>query len=220
MEKPRRIKRKELHAKKISYKKIIFLLVVFFSIISVAYSFLGSNEEVFTTTTNEKQDLVVEQSVEDKEQLSLKSEPIVKENNLNVSKQGLNILIDKSDYKLYLLDGGTILKEYDVAVGKNYGDKEKPGDMRTPIGHFIVDEIIDSSFWTHDFKDGKGEIEGAYGPWFFSLETPWDGIGVHGTHDPNSIRTNVSEGCVRMHNSDLIELKEKVFVGLPVEIRE
>ena len=62
------------------------------------------------------------------------------------------------------------------------------------------DEVIDASYWTHDFGDGKGEIEGAYGPYFISLDTSnlsggaWDGIGIHGTHNPASIGTCASEG--------------------------
>ena len=141
-------------------------------------------------------------------------------NDSTVPEQGLYIIIDKSDYKLRLFDDGQQIREYDIAVGKNYGDKERPGDMKTPIGIFAVDEIIDSSYWTHDFGDGKGEIADAYGPWFISLATPWDGIGIHGTHDPSSIGTNVSEGCVRMYNNDLRELRERIVLDMSVEIKE
>ena len=94
-----------------------------------------------------------------------------------------------------------------MAVGKNTGNKTKEGDLKTPECKYFVDEIINAFDWKHDFKDGKGEIDGAYGPYFISLKTEWDGIGIHGTHDPSSIGTNVSEGCVRMHNSQLLELK-------------
>jgi hypothetical protein len=73
------------------------------------------------------------------------------------------------------------IKGYDVAIGKNPGQKENVGDMTTPSGEFKVDEICASNNWTHDFKNGKGEREGAYGPWFIFLETGWIGIGIHGT---------------------------------------
>ena len=85
----------------------------------------------------------------------------------------------------------------------------------------IIDEIDNASTWTHDFGDGKGVIAGAYGPWFISLETPgWSGIGIHGTHDPSSIGTCVSEGCVRMNNNELRILKKFVHVGTEVRIQE
>ena len=81
------------------------------------------------------------------------------------------------------------------------GNKEKPGDMKTPEGLFSVQQIQDARAWTHDFGDGKGEIRGAYGSHFIRLKTPGHrGIGIHGTHD-------------------LLELVKKyVYVGMPVVI--
>ncbi len=131
-----------------------------------------------------------------------------------------NIVIDKSEYELQLFQNGILARKYPIAVGKNSGDKLRAGDMRTPIGTFRIDEIIDSKSWVHDFEDGKGEIDGAYGPWFISLKTKWDGIGIHGTHDLSSIGTKASEGCIRMRNDDLEEVKKMIAIGHIVEIRE
>lgn len=139
---------------------------------------------------------------------------------------GTSILIKKSEFRLYLLEDGKVIRSFPVALGKNAGQKRVSGDMKTPDGSFPIDEVIDSSDWTHDFGDGKGEIEGAYGPYFISLDTSalsggaWDGIGIHGTHDPASIGTCASEGCIRMHNSDLLALKTQIDVGTEVTIEE
>ena len=137
------------------------------------------------------------------------------------------ILIRKSEFNLYTVDkNGEILATYSCALGKNAGQKEKEGDMKTPDGIFRIDEIIDASSWTHDFKDGKGEIKGAYGPWFISLDTNnlsggrWGGIGIHGTHAPESIGTRVSEGCIRLTNNDIVKLKQFAKVGMQVVIEE
>ena len=135
-------------------------------------------------------------------------------------KPAYAILIDKSDYKLYVLKDNEVIKQWGVAVGAKQGQKQRAGDMTTPTGNFEVDEILDASYWTHDFGDGKGEIKGAYGPNFISLVTGWDGIGIHGTHAPESIGTMVSEGCVRMRNGELLELLPYVEVGTKVTIRE
>ena len=128
------------------------------------------------------------------------------------------MVVDKFEYKLYLFKEGNEIKNYDIAIGKNPGQKQRVGDMTTPVGEFKVDEIINSSYWTHDFKDGNGEIKGAYGPWFISLETGWDGIGIHGTHNPSSIRTMASEGCIRMNNHEVAELKELISIGTKVVV--
>ena len=139
---------------------------------------------------------------------------------------GTSILIRKSEFRLYLLEDGNVVNSWPVALGKNAGQKRVSGDMKTPDGTFPIDEMLDASYWTHDFGDGKGEIEGAYGPYFISLDTSnlsggaWDGIGIHGTHDPASIGTRASEGCIRMHNSDLLALKKQISVGTQVTIEE
>ena len=139
---------------------------------------------------------------------------------------GTSILIRKSEFRLYLLVNGNVVQSWPIALGKNAGQKEVVGDMKTPNGSFPVDDVLGSSDWTHDFGDGKGEIAGAYGPYFISLDTStlsggaWDGIGIHGTHDPASIGTRASEGCIRMHNSDLLTLKKQISVGTQVTIEE
>lgn len=160
------------------------------------------------------------------------------------------IHIHKQSYLLDLYEKGKAeaIRTYGVAVAKNSGDKQRTGDNRTPTSWgkavdipksykgaepgvdslkvpFRVEEVCDASDWTHDFGDGKGVIEGAYGPWFISLDTGWDGIGIHGTHDPSSIGTMASEGCIRLNNSDVAELKKIIYndrkgVGTRVIITE
>lgn len=70
------------------------------------------------------------------------------------------------------------------------------------------------------FRRRQGEIRGAYGSHFIRLKTPGHrGIGIHGTHDPASIGTRATEGCIRLNNGDLLELVKKyVYVGMPVVI--
>jgi lipoprotein-anchoring transpeptidase ErfK/SrfK len=118
------------------------------------------------------------------------------------------LIISKQHFTLYVMEGKQVVQSYGVAVGKNTGNKQKVGDMRTPEGMFEIQQIQNASSWTHDFKDGKGEIKGAYGPWFIRLKTGWQGIGIHGTHDPLSIGTNATEGCIRLMNPDVDYLKE------------
>ncbi len=138
-----------------------------------------------------------------------------------------SIVVRKNKFKLYLYKGNCLIKTYPIAIGKNPGDKREVGDCRTPEGDFYINSIEDSSSWVHDFGDGKGPIKGAYGPWFLRLYTgadrtksgkAWEGIGIHGTHDPTSIGKMASEGCIRMRNEDIMELKEKVKIGTPVKI--
>jgi lipoprotein-anchoring transpeptidase ErfK/SrfK len=42
---------------------------------------------------------------------------------------------------------------------------------------------------------------------------------IHGTNHEDEIGTAASHGCIRMRNTDVLELFERVDAGTPVEIR-
>lgn len=136
------------------------------------------------------------------------------------SAKASHIVISKEAMTLRLYDSDDlVILEFPIAVGKNYGDKRRNGDMKTPEGEFFIENIHNSSSWTHDFGDGKGQIAGCYGRWFIRLKTPpHTGIGIHGTHLPESIGTRATEGCIRLENSNLDSLKPLVRIGMPVRI--
>ena len=145
-----------------------------------------------------------------------------------VNKNNCFILISKPEYRLYVcevVDGDTIKRvHYPVCVGKAKGQKQKKGDMKTPEctfeKPFSITEIVDASKWTHDFGDGRGSIL-SYGNWFMRLKTPGhSGIGIHGsTNNESSVPGRGSEGCIRLRDDDLIQLKENyAFVGMKVVI--
>ena len=130
------------------------------------------------------------------------------------------VIIFKEEMRLHVYDAdGNEMRNYGIACGRNVGDKQAAGDMRTPVGMFKVHEILDSRLWKHDFGDGNGEIAGAYGPRFVRLITGHNGIGIHGTHDESSIGTLATEGCIRLHNADIYEFATKyAYPGMPVVI--
>lgn len=136
-----------------------------------------------------------------------------------VSKPNLTLSVYESK------NGDTVLiADYPVCVALKYGQKQKKGDMKTPEctydKPFVITEIVPASTWTHDFGDGRGSIL-AYGDWFMRLRTPgFSGIGIHGsTNNESSVPGRGSEGCIRLRNDDLNDLKEKyAFVGMKVVI--
>lgn len=130
------------------------------------------------------------------------------------------LLVDKQNCTLSVIDSkGDISKTYDVTCAVNSGNKTQRGDHKTPEGVFRINQILDSTHLTHDFCDGKGPIIGSYGPWFFRLDTPgFNDIGIHGTHLPETIGTRASEGCIRMRNEDILDLKNQIYLGMSVVI--
>ena len=130
------------------------------------------------------------------------------------------VVVDKQALKLTLVDPqGNPIKEYGISVAVNYGPKKVRGDHKTPEGTFKINQLLNAKGLSHDFKDGKGPIPDAYGPWFLRLDVPgfWD-IGIHGTPFPESIGTRATEGCIRLRNEDILDLKNQVKVGTVVII--
>ncbi len=130
------------------------------------------------------------------------------------------IVVDKEALKLTLVDDqGAPIKEYGISCAVNYGPKKVRGDHKTPEGTFKINELLNAKGLSHDFKDGKGPVKDAYGPWFLRLNVPgFIDIGIHGTPFPESIGTRATEGCVRMRNEDILDLKSRVKLGTVVII--
>ena len=132
--------------------------------------------------------------------------------------EGKWVLVDKSDMQLMLCEGSRIVATYPVGIGANTGNKEQPGDKRTPEGRFSIENIHDSSAWTHDYKDGRGPVSGVYGPWFLRLRMSWSGLGIMGTPDPKLVGKRSTRGSIRMLNDDIRALKNQVKTGTVVVI--
>ena len=140
------------------------------------------------------------------------------------------IVISKKNLTLSVYDrsaaGDTILvAQYPCCMGKNLGNKQRRGDMRTPESSarkpFKISMIQDASTWKHDFHDGRGEIL-AYGHWFLRLATQGHkSIGIHGsTNNEETVPGRASEGCIRLLDKDIITLKEHfAYVGMPVTVQ-
>lgn len=139
------------------------------------------------------------------------------------------IVVSKKDLTLTVyapVSGDTLpVAQFKVCLSKNKGQKQGGGDMKTPESEpgkpFKIIQIQDASTWCHDFGDGRGDIL-AYGAWFLRLETPFKGIGIHGsTNNRESVPGRASEGCIRLLDEDIITLKEKYArLEMPVIIKK
>jgi lipoprotein-anchoring transpeptidase ErfK/SrfK len=140
------------------------------------------------------------------------------------------IVVSKLEQRLSVYDLGTagdtvLVAQFPCCMGKNKGNKQRRGDMRTPESPqgkpFKITMIQDASTWRHNFHDGRGNIK-AYGHWFLRLATPGHkGIGIHGsTGNEHTVPGRASEGCIRLLDKDIITLKKHfAYVGMPVTIQ-
>jgi len=119
------------------------------------------------------------------------------------------IVVSIPDRKLVLFDGASVLKIYDVAVGK--------ASTPTPEGEFqIINHVPNPTYYGPGIVIAPGKNN--------PLGTRWMGLsvkvyGIHGTNVLRSIGKAASHGCIRMRQRDLEELFELVNVGVTVELR-
>jgi len=136
---------------------------------------------------------------------------------LKIPNQPVSLVVEKPKYRLSVLFGDVLLKRYLVGLGK---------DNKTPEGDFTIKTRLIDPPW---FKPGVGEIPPEHPE--NVLGTRWLGFaekdgfpeaatfGIHGTREDNSIGTQSSNGCVRMHNAEVEELFEWIGEGVKVTIR-
>ena len=129
------------------------------------------------------------------------------------------LLVNKADKKLYLLKQNkgkwTALDSFNVATGRNEGNKQIEGDLKTPEGYYYVVDIDDGP------SNGK-----LYGPIVFKLNYPnkddlavgktGSGIWVHGVEFGKA--PDWTRGCISILNKEVIRLIHQVHIGTKIAI--
>jgi len=118
----------------------------------------------------------------------------------------MSVRVDLTTKTMHVWDGSTLVLETQTTIGA-------PGTP-TPLGTFFVNDHVAGS--------------GSYGPHILSLsaysetlETFNGGvpvIAIHGTNRPDLIDGAHSNGCVRVTNDIVTQLKGMLPVGTPVQI--
>ncbi|MFH1837185.1 MAG: L,D-transpeptidase family protein [Candidatus Omnitrophota bacterium] len=119
-----------------------------------------------------------------------------------------SILADKSENILILKKDGKQFKTYTISTGK---------DNSTPVGIFKIEEKMVKPVWYKvDAIISPDSKEYELGERWMGLSV--EGYGIHGTSDEKTIGSQVTQGCIRMYNKDVIELFDIVPSGTEVEI--
>jgi lipoprotein-anchoring transpeptidase ErfK/SrfK len=134
---------------------------------------------------------------------------------LKIPQGTFSAVAQKHAHRLIVLLNGDYIKEYPVA----FGAPESP----TPEGKF---EMAISKAKDPDWTDPDGHVYKFGDPknvlgtrWMAFQETAdHHGLGIHGTTDPESIGKDVSNGCIRMRNTDVEEIFGMLAPGDTVEI--
>jgi murein L,D-transpeptidase YafK len=110
---------------------------------------------------------------------------------------------------------------YYMSVGKNGWGKERAGDMRSPVGAYLVTEQLDTERM-HEKYGITAYVLDYPNAWDLRLSRTGDGIWVHGV-DRNGGRRppRDTDGCIALPNDNLAELSGRFEDGqTPVLIAE
>lgn len=128
------------------------------------------------------------------------------------------IVIRTSERRLYFVRGDGTAIRYPVAVGK--AGKQWLGQSRID-GKYIQPawsppyEVKRDNPRLPDLIPG-GSPRNPMG--IAALTLDGGEYAIHGTNRPDSVGTYASYGCIRMYNSDIVDLYERVQVGTPVVV--
>jgi lipoprotein-anchoring transpeptidase ErfK/SrfK len=126
------------------------------------------------------------------------------------------LTLDRSTFTLRLWEHLKLAKSYTVAVGQE--------GLETPAGLYHIQEKEENPSWHVPNSAWAGDLAGQVippGP-DDPIKARWMGIfegaGIHGTEETESLGSAASHGCVRMSIPDVEELYDRVEVGTPIYI--
>ena len=141
------------------------------------------------------------------------------------------IVVDPSEHFLYLVKGGGSALRYGVGVGREgFGwsgvatvhSKQEWPDWH-PTKEYMQREPEIRSNLNELQSGGLGVVAGLTNPLGARALYLWQGnkdtlYRIHGTNEPWTIGKNVSSGCIRLTNEDIIDLYDRTAVGTKVVV--
>ena len=132
--------------------------------------------------------------------------------------------VDKSEHRMYLMQGNTIIREYQVAFGANpRGHKQQEGDEKTPEGFYTLDyKKEDSTFhramhisYPNDTDITNARNNGVSPSGFIMVHGQRNGLGWLSFITQRFDWTN---GCIALTNKDMDEFMTLVATGTKIHI--
>lgn len=119
-----------------------------------------------------------------------------------------------SFFLVVYLAQGLYLESYEIGLGK---------EDKTPVGTFVIKTKEEKPLWYAE-ENGK-TVKIPYGDPRHAIGSRWmgfdfEGIGIHGTKEPQSIGKNQSSGCIRMLNEEVEKLYDLLAMGTQVVIKK
>ena len=126
-----------------------------------------------------------------------------------------SIIIDTSERRLYYVLGHGMALRYSVAVGKEgmqWSGETFVQSKRTNPGWSPTPRMRrENPYLPAYVPPGPSNPLGVR-----AIYLGWSEYRIHGTNMPGSIGRAASSGCIRMLNTDVMDLYERVHIGAPV----
>jgi hypothetical protein len=127
------------------------------------------------------------------------------------------LAVSRSKKELRYFVREKLVKTYSVAIGRI--------GFETPAGLYEIQSKAVNPAWYVPKEEWAGDLAGKIIP-PGDPENPlkarwmgfWDGAGIHGTAESDSIGSAASHGCIRMRVPDVVELYERVPLHTPLYI--
>ncbi|MFN0115432.1 MAG: murein L,D-transpeptidase family protein [Paracoccaceae bacterium] len=130
-----------------------------------------------------------------------------------------SVVVHKAERRMYLLNGGTVLRDYKIGLGGNpIGPKRVEGDLKTPEGAYRIDRRNPNSQYHLSLgisypSDQDRETAKALG------KPPGGDIFIHGRAGQNRGRgKDWTAGCIAVRDREMEEIYSMVRVGTPIYI--
>lgn len=135
------------------------------------------------------------------------------------------IIVIKSEHRMMLLRGGSIIHSYRVSLGRgDKGQKMRAGDHKTPEGNYVIDSRNPKSHFhlsLHISYPNAADIQRAREHRF----APGGDIMIHGLQ--NGLGwigrfqwfADWTDGCIAVTDSEMDQIWRAVPTGTPIEIR-
>lgn len=127
------------------------------------------------------------------------------------------VIVDTPNTYLYLVLGNGKAMRYGIGVGREgftwAGTNQVSRKAEWPDWHPPAEMIARQPYLPRFTAGGPGNPLGARAMYLGSTV-----YRIHGTNDPTTIGKNVSSGCIRLTNEDVIDLYGRVQVGAKVVV--
>lgn len=130
-------------------------------------------------------------------------------NAVELHSNPFRVVVDLRSHKLIAYENNREITRTPIGVGRAVSP--------TPTGRYFITDLLKPP-----------NPNGFYGPYAFGLSAyshvystfgAGDGqVGIHGTSQPAAIGTDVSHGCIRVHDAVIVKLAKQLPLGTPVQI--